>query len=321
MLKNIQKNIFSLFKKLKLKLKKENLEKLENSIAIKKRFYTDVVNNHLFLKVKLQKKREVKRDFKREIKIYKILKKKFPEKLRFFSKLISQGKHKNLYWLLEKAEKGELGGKMGKDFGLKKNFLSKISPSYFARLIFLYQNLKLKISLYKHGGWWYWQDFNGYRVRFLNKFINSKLNKNLLTLKDVNLAQEILRKNKNFLDTEAKYLSHGDLYPNNFILNKEGKLIILDWGLVNFNNSAFDVAFIYLLAQRLPNWQKEFLKIYFSFTKEKAKFKKLFNLALISLTVRFAAHCYFHLKEKKEVSSIFKKHIRVFKKAIAESKL
>lgn len=321
MLKNIKQNIFSLFKKLKLKLETENLKKLENSIVGKKRFYTDLVNNNLFLKVKLQKRKEVKRDLEREIEIYKILKKKFPEKLRFFPKLISEGKHKNLYWMLEKAERGKLGGIMDEDFGMKKSFLLKISPSYLARLIFLYQNLKPKFPLYKHGGWWYWQDFNGYRVKFLNEFINSKLNKNLLTLEDINLAQEILRKNKNFLDKTVHYLSHGDLYPNNFILNEEGKLIILDWGLANFNNSAFDVAFIYLLTHRVPAWQESFLNAYLQYVKEKNKFKKLFNLALISLTIRFASHCYFNLEKRKEVFSVFKKHLKIFKKAVAKSKL
>jgi len=316
MLKNIKQNIFSLLKKLKLKLETENLKKLENSIVVKKRFYTDLVNNNLFLKVKLQKRKEVKRDLEREIEIYKILKKKFREKLRFFPKLISEGKHKNLYWMLEKAERGKLGGIMDEDFGMKEGFLLKISPSYLAHLIFLYQDLKPKFPLYKHGGWWYWQDFNGYRVKFLNKFINSKLNKNLLTLKDINLAQEILRKNKNFLDKNVCCLSHGDLYPNNFILNEEGGLIILDWGLANFNNFAFDIAFAYLLGHKLPNFQKKFLNCYLKNIKEKDKFEKLFNLSLISLTIRFAAHCYFNLKTKKEVFSIFKKHLKVLKETL-----
>lgn len=321
MLKNIKQNIFSLFKKLRLKLETENLKKVENSIVVKKRFYTDLINNNLFLKIKLQKRKEVKRDLEREIESYKILKKKFPEKLRFFPKLISEGKHKNLYWMLEKAERGKLGGIMGEDFGMKKDFLLKISPSYLASLIFLYQNLKPKFPLYKHGGWWYWQDFNGYRVKFLNEFINSKFNQNLLKIEDIFLAQKILSENKKYLDQSTRYLSHGDLYPNNFILNEEGKLIILDWGLANFNNSAFDVAFVYLLSHRLPTWQRNFLNAYLLNIKEKDKFKKLFNLALISLTVRFAAHCYFNLRIKKEVFSIFKKHLKIFKKAIAELQL
>ena len=52
MLKNLKRNILSLFKKLGLELKTENLKKLENSIKERKRFYTVSINN-LFLKVKL----------------------------------------------------------------------------------------------------------------------------------------------------------------------------------------------------------------------------------------------------------------------------
>jgi serine/threonine protein kinase len=321
MLKNIEENISSLFEYLNLKLTKKNLENLKKVIEEEKRFYSDLVSDDLFLKVKLSEREKVTRDIQREMGIYKTFKKRFQNFERFFPFLISAGKHKNLYWMLEKAERGKLGGIMDEDFGMKEGFFLKISPRYLAHLIFLYQNLKPKLPLYIHGGWWYWQDFNHYRVKFLNEFINSKLNKNLLNLKDINLAQGILKKNKNFLDKTVHYLSHGDLYPNNFIFNQEGKLIILDWGLANFNNFAFDVAFIYLLAHRSPNWQRDFYNAYLQRVKEKDKFKKLFNLALISLTVRFASHCYFNLEKRKEVFSVFKKHLKIFKKAVAESKL
>ena len=56
--------------------------------------------------------------------IYKILDKKFVGKSRFFPKLIATGKYKNLYWILEKAEKGKLGGLMDSDLRfLKKLFI------------------------------------------------------------------------------------------------------------------------------------------------------------------------------------------------------
>jgi len=317
MLKNLKKNISLLFKQFGVNFGPENLKKLEKSIKENKGFYYDSLNSNLFLKTAIQRRKKLKIQLKREIKMCKFLEKKFENKIRFFPELTDSGKYKNLFWLLEKLEKGKLSGKMENDFGMRKNFLFKISPSFFAKLIHLYQNLRPNISN-THGGYWYLHDFNRYKNNFLKEFVLSKLNKNLLSQKEIKFIERILKENKKFLDKEAKYLSHGDLYPNNLMLNKERELIILDWGLANFNNLAFDVAFIYLMAYRLPGWQKNFLNDYLKSIKEKNKFKKLFKLSLISLTIRLAAFCYFRLKEKpdKKIFSIFKKHIRALKNAI-----
>lgn len=321
MLKNLQKNIPLLFRKLGLGFQKRNSKNLEKAICQLKGFYTDGVNDDFFLKVKIKRDKRLKIQLKREIRIYKYLKTKFNEKLRFFPKLITFSEYKNLPWLLEKREIGKLAGKMDEDFGMKKNFLLKTPPFYFVNLINLYQNIKPKLRLQTHGGRWYLYDFNHYKKKFLNEFINSKLNQNLFSWRDLKVIEMILKKNEKFLTKEAKYLSHGDLYSNNIILNKEGKIIFLDWSWAHYNIMAFDIAFIYLLAHRFPDWQKKFLNCYLRNIKEKDKFKKLFNLSLISLTIRFAAHCYFHIEEKREVLLIFKKHLKVLKNTIEQLNL
>lgn len=310
-----------LFKKLGLNFRRRNLKKLQKAIFQRKRFYSDSVDSNFILKVKIQRSKRVKIQVEKEIEIYKIFQRQFREKLRFFPKIINSGKENSTLWLLKKREIGKLAGKMDNDFGMKKSFLLKVSPSCFVNIINLYRNIKPNIPLTKRGGEWYLHDFHRYRKSFFKKFINSKLNQNLFSFEDLKLTERILEENKKFLDKEAKFLSHGDLYPNNLILNKERKLIILDWELANFNNLAFDVAFVYLLAHQLPVWQKRFLNIYSSYKKEKNKFRRLFNLSLISLTVRFAAHCYFHIKDKKEVFSILKKHLKVLKNTISKFKL
>lgn len=328
MLKNLKKNILSLFKKLGLELSPRNLKKIEDSIKERKRFYTDSVSNYLFLKIKLQEKRKVAKDLKREIEIYKTLASKFPEKSRFFSKLVSNGKYRNLFWMLEKLERGNLAGKMDKDFRFKKFFLKKVSASRLAKIILTYQKIRPKIPLYLHGGWWYWQDFNYHKKTFLDNFIKSAANRNWVSTKDATVAQKILSDNKKFLDQEAKYLSHGDLYPNNLLLGPKGKLVILDWGMINLNNKAFDVAFIYLLANRSPGWQKDFLNCFLKpkvlkTADDKQKFQKLFRLSLISLSLRLAHQCYQGLGpgKKNEISLIFKKNINFLKKAVYEDSI
>jgi thiamine kinase-like enzyme len=313
MLKNFKKNLSLLLKAFNSEAK--NLEKF---IKEEKRFYYQRIGDN-FLKVRIKEGKKVLKELKTEIELYKTFRKRF--KRRFFPKLISFGKYKNLDWLLEKGEEGIFGGEMEKDFAIKKDFLKKISPKDLAKKIFLYQKTKPKIDLYLHGGWWFGKDFECHRKRFLENFIDSKLNQNFLSRKEINLAQEIINKNKKFLDEEAKFLCHGDLYPNNLVLNESKNLIILDWGLSTFNNSAFDVAFIYLMAQASAEWQRKFLKSFFNLVKDKEKFKELFKIDLISLSNRFASQCY-NLKLKKglnkKVFLIFKNYLRFFKKAISK---
>jgi thiamine kinase-like enzyme len=216
-------------------------------------------------------------------------------------------------------EKGTFGGEMEKDFRIKKEFLKKLKPEKFAKIIFLYQKIKPEISLYLHGGWWFERDFEYHQRNFLEKFVNSSLNKNLISKKEINLAQKIITENKKFLDSSAMFLCHGDLYPNNLILNEEGNLIILDWGLSTFNNFAFDVAFIYLMAHTIPQWQEKFLKKFLELIKERGEFMALFRIDLISLANRFAAQCYYlKLKERFERKTflIFKNYLEFLKKAI-----
>lgn len=315
MLKNLEKNVNSLFKKLGKEIKKEKLKKF---IDKGKRFYYDFLDEK-FIKVKIKEEKKVLRELRTEVEIYRTFGKKFKEKERFFPKLLSFGKYKNLDFIVEKKERGIFGGEMEKDFRIKKSFLKKIDPKKFSEIIFLYQRIKPKFKLYLHGGWWFERDFEYHKKNFLEKFLKSKLNKNLLFQRDINLATKIMEKNKNFLDQKAKYLCHGDLYPNNLILNEKKNLIILDWSMATFNNLAFDVAFIYLMANSLPVWQEKFLKSYLKMINEREEFKELFRIDLISLANRFASQCYqLKLKEKfqRKTFLIFKNYLTFFKKAI-----
>ena len=316
MLKNLEKNLTLLFEKLNAGIE---VEKLKKFIKEERKFYCQPVEEELFLKAKIKEGGKVLKEIKTEIKICKTLKENFAEKNRFFPKLISVGKYKNLDWFLEKKEKGIFGGEMEKDFRIKKEFLKRLKPEKFAKIIFLYQKIKPEISLYLHGGWWFERDFEYHQRNFLEKFINSSLNKNLISRKEINLAQEVITGNKKFLDSSAKFLCHGDLYPNNLILNEKGNVIILDWGLSTFNNFAFDVAFIYLMAQTIPQWQKKFLKHFLNLIKDREEFKALFRIDTISLANRFAAQCYYlKLKEKFERKTflIFKNYLKSLKKVI-----
>jgi len=308
MLKNLREGIPSLFRKLNLTFAKHDSRKLDEYLERKERFFIAIIKTKgkkkLLLKVRLQKNKKVIKDFKGEIGLYQAFKKTFKDEKTgiLFPEIISFGKYKNIQWYLKKYQEGELAGYADKDFGLKKEFLKNTSSEDLAEGINNYQKHFSKeagkLNLYCQGSWWYWQDFNFYQKTFLKNFLRSNLNQKLLCENDLEIIKKIIKKNKKLLDEEAKYLCHGDLYPNNILITPSKKISILDWGKSNLNNRSFDPAFIYLTAWRNKTWQKEFLDIYLKNRKNKEKFKKLFQVSLISLSVRLSGHCLCCLKNK-----------------------
>ena len=320
MSKDLESDISYLLKKLNLPFKESDFKEIGERYKKKEHFFTALIKTKsgekAFLKVRLQKSRETIKDFKKEIVFYQIFKKRFQNKKRkiLFPEIISWGKYKNLLWYLKKYQEGTLGGLMGKDFGFKSKFLKSASPNNLAEGIKDYQSipsrLTKKLSLYSQGSWWYWQDFNFYQKTFLKKFLYSDLNQNFFKEDDLGLIKKIIKNNKKLLDKEANFLCHGDFYPNNVLLTPSKKILILDWEKSTLNNPSLDVAFIYLNAWRDKNWQKIFLKSYLRDKRDKNKFKKLFQISLISLSIRFSGHCWRYLEEKYFKKQIIKKEIK-----------
>jgi hypothetical protein len=330
MLKNLKENIPLLFKKLNLPFSKKLAEKLEDRLKAKERFFTVVAENKgkkVILKIRLQDSIYVADDLTRETKLYGFLRQNISGHKILIPQIISSGKFRNLQWYLREYQEGALAGFMDEDHGYKKEFLKNISPQKVSVAVTAYQSIPLgileKIKFRRQGGWWYKFDFDFYQKTFLKKIVSSKLSKNLLAEKDVELINEIFEKNTNFLDNEAKYLSHGDLYPNNILMIYSKNISLLDWGISHLNNQAFDPAFIYLNAWRDEKWRNNFLNFHLKRQKNKEKFLKFFQLSLISLTVRFAGHCWRFLEnrsvgknEKKKIFSIFENHLKILKTSL-----
>lgn len=305
-LKNVEKKIPCLLEKLGLRILDKNYP-VEKALKQKARFYIvickDRQKNKYLFKARLQKTREVLKDIKREIEVFRLLskinrEKKFPFLLPQF---IKQGIYKGVHWYLREYQEGELAGQMKFDFGFKNFFLKNCPPQEFAKALLSLQEVPLlrlrKLKLYKHGGWWYSQDFRYYKNTFIKAFLNSKLNKNLLSQDDIEKIEKVFKENKKFLDKKTNRLSHGDLYPNNILFTPEKKISILDLGLVHLNNSSFDPAMVWLDGRKNRKWQREFLKFFLE--REGNDFKKLFQISLISLTVRLAGYCHWCLTRNK----------------------
>jgi len=317
MLKNLEKNIPSFYKELGLDFTKKGFEKISDSIKKEKRFFTTAVRDKkgekFFLKVRLQKNKEVIRDFKKEIAVYKLFEKHFKKKSATLPRIISLGKYRNLQWSLAGFIEGDLAGWADKDFGFKKKFLENSNPKDLAKEINRYRSIPFneikKLKLYHQGSWWYWQDFNFYLKNYLKR-------QSTIKRKEIEKSTKILKKRKELLEREAKFLCHGDLYPNNLIITPSNKIPILDWGRSNFNNPSFDIAFIYLNAWKNKKWQESFLNHCFTNQNNKEKFKELFQVSLISITIRLSARCYKYPKNKQAILAL-KNHIKKLRIALS----
>jgi len=282
------------------------------------------------LKIRLQNDREVARDLDREVELFRFLEKNVSTNKISVPPVLTFGKYRNLQWYLRRYQDGTLAGQMKDDHGFSKKFLDKVFPREFAEAISDYQNCDLKevrkLRLHYHGNWWYRRDFDFYRKNFLAGFIRSDLNDNFLSKGEVEEIDELLKKSGKLLDREAKYLCHGDLYPNNVLITPEGKIVFLDWGISNFNNPAFDVAFVYLGAWRSKKWREDFLKHYLMRQKNRKNFAEFFRRSLISLTIRFSGHCWRHIKdektpeaEKNKLFSVLKNHLKILRTVLRKS--
>jgi thiamine kinase-like enzyme len=278
-------------------LKQLRLTIIDNDFTIKKniknkrRFFMPVCvdknGKKFFLKTRFQNTDELLISLKKEIefnkKITPIISSIEPHFIT--PEVIKSGQDGQGYvWFYRKYHEGEFAGLMDIDSGITKNFLDKYSSRDFALKLFSLQKTTSKvkkiIELHQHNYHWYKADFNYYfHTKILQKLIPKELKK----------IKQLLEKNRILLNKNANHLTHGDFYPNNFLLSNN-QLIVIDWELVHLNNQAFDFCFIWMNAFRNPEWQQEFFKIYLQKVKDKIKFKKLFRIVALTLCLRFFHH-------------------------------
>ena len=265
---------------------------IEKNIKNKKRFFmpacVDKKGKKFFLKTRFQNTEELLKALKKEIKFNKkitpIISSIEPHFIT--PEVIKSGQDKQGYiWFYRKYREGEFAGFMDIDSGITKDFLSKYSAREFALRLFSLQKktskIKKTIELHRHNSHWYKADFDYYyHTKILQKLIPKELKKIKL----------LLKKNKTLLNKNANYLTHGDFYPNNFLLSNDNQLVVIDWELVHLNNQAFDFCFIWMNAFRNSKWQQEFFKTYFQKVKNKTIFKKLFRIVVLTLCLRFFHH-------------------------------
>jgi len=196
-------------------------------------------------------------------------------------------------WYLRECVDGDFLGDICFDFGIQKKFLT---PALMSRFLSFFENLRMFserlseteffLSLSSHDYSWYRDDLNYYR-----EYIWS------VSQADLDLASNFLDAGRVFLDHEARFLVHGDLYLKNMFWSAE-RLVVTDWELLHRGNPAFDLGFIWALSFRDPDWQHRLLEGFkTSVPLESGVFWNLFRIAVVSVSLRFIRHSEIMLKD------------------------
>lgn len=164
-------------------------------------------------------------------------------------------------------------------------FFKKLEKSLIAELAKILNNL-IKIPLFEFK-----------KIKKKSSFSSSyfqeslKLHQKVINL---NLASNQKNKLKKLIKIKPKKLFpvHGEVYPNNFMKDKKGKVYLLDWENFGFGNLAHDSASVYLRLKSKKS--KEFFLKQIEFRNEK-DFEKFFRVEMILQSIG----SFQHLKSQK----------------------
>ena len=266
---------------------------IDHFVKNEKRFFMPAVHDKkgdtYFFKARLQDTHEVYRAALNEINFHKKIRPIAHQVRSHF--IIPEYKKSGIekdygfIWFLREYQEGKFAGIMDLDIGYTDEFLKKISPDRLAKAVIAFQVLTKKVTkvikVPKHGFNWYDTDFQYYIQKpHLQRFLKE----------EVPFIDHFYKSQKQFIEKNSNTLSHGDFYPNNVMVNPQGKLVLFDWELLNLNNVAFDPCFIYMLSWRRSGWRDKFLRTIYRQQKNQDRFQKLFRICVFSLSLRFVRH-------------------------------
>ncbi|MBI2985030.1 MAG: phosphotransferase [Candidatus Kerfeldbacteria bacterium] len=202
-------------------------------------------------------------------------------------------------WLLRKYWTGAFAGDMVTHFGLSPSFCRRIRPEIMAGVVrdirAMTPFVSARITLPIHDVGWYRLDFNYYQREFWQPFLRHPLN-TAWRPADVRRLESHFRRAKVFLRHRATAFTHGDLYPNNIMVQSgRRKIVLFDWELSHRNLPTFDAVMVWLMAWQQPTWRQVFRDACLRSLGRSADTDRAWNLAQLSLTIRLAGFCFIRL--------------------------
>ena len=166
-------------------------------------------------------------------------------------------------------------------------------------------------------------------VSFLNKVDNSKIKKSVLKLSNFGnfyfdfalkwhrkeivffLKKEkieklfnLIKKAKEILTPRNLAVVHGEIYPNNLMEDKKGRIFLLDWENIGLGNLGHDAASVYLRLK--DEYLSQFFLKNLNLSKQKF-FQYFFTIEIVLQSIGSLSH----FNEVKTISKKFKKEARI----------
>ncbi|MDD5145974.1 MAG: phosphotransferase [Candidatus Pacebacteria bacterium] len=153
-------------------------------------------------------------------------------------------------------------------------------------------------------------DFGKNYIDFFLRFHKSEI-KNFLDKNKAEKFFNLIEKAKKILVPEKLTVIHGEVYPNNLMENKAGKIFLLDWENIGIGNIAHDAVSVYLRIKERANSELFLKNLNF---KDQKYFQLFFQLEIIMQSLGSASY----FKNKKELPENFRKEsISYFLNAIS----
>jgi len=269
-----------------------------------------------------QKKNE---SFVKEVKLFKILE-KYKNNFNKLPNLAKVNLKTKTKWMIRKYYQGNPTGNF---WSFNKTFFNARNSNLLINYLIKLQSKSLQInpdfkkinqskSLPIRGSEWFtsgWQKDLDYNPDFCyKKFISE-----YFTVPKIKKINTLFIKNRKLLDHYAYYLTHGDLMPQNILIDKYHNIFFIDWEETHLNNPLFDVSYIYVNSWQHKLWRKNFLNNFINNHPDnnKENLKILANINIVLISLRMAEYAYLNKVHKnKIIDGALNTHLKSIKNII-----
>lgn len=195
-------------------------------------------------------------------------------------------------WVVFEYQEGKIAaGEKCKHWCFSKDFYKINPPEKMFKILKFWQNditefvsrhgKELPLRFKNYSFLRIYRDFVNASDFYLDSYIKKNFGPRQVFSKEAKARGErVLKKFKNTIKANNKYVSHGDMNPWNFLIYK-GKTIIIDYETMHYDIPYVDLAFVWSASWNNLKWRESLLKLFFREVKDKRLFKTLFSINLV----------------------------------------
>jgi len=278
-------------------------------------FCSNFKNDKVLLRILITSDKKKNNSFIKEFMIYNF----FKRHRNLFNKLpllIKGSIDKQPKWMIRKFYPGQMTGDFwGFDKEKLTPSLTKLLIEYILKLQSKSNEWSKKNKLPKRAANWFikdWKNDLDYNPDFVySVFINKYLN-----LRERKKLDLIFKNYKDLLNKNCHFFTHGDLMPQNILIDQNKKIFFIDWEEAHLNNPLFDTSYIYVNAWQDKSWREKFLKKFIKLHPERDKkiLSKLAQLNILVISLRMAEYAHLNLVHQKIlIKRALREHLKTIK--------